>query len=116
MMELLTAARVRSANFFKLLAACYICKIAGCQLSHTDQCYDLRTLLESDTAIMAAITAYATGKDVSKANARLKELSLLPVEVRNRAVSFFIFFTDVISYVEWLRRSSAVFAPSKCSL
>ncbi len=102
MMELLTAARVRSANFARLLAACYICEVAGCQLGQHIHS-PLRSLDESNQVITAALTAYQSGVGIGVANDNLKRLSLLPVEVHfeiyvHRICGVFIFYC----YVEWL--------------
>ncbi len=67
MMELLTAARVRSANFARLLAACYICEVAGCQLGQHIHS-PLRSLDESNQVITAALTAYQSGVGIGVAN------------------------------------------------
>ncbi len=87
MMELLIAARNKSANFSRLTMPCYICKKRGCEL-HDHQSGELRSCAENDRIIDSALSDLLAGK-LSKARQSLREYSLLPTLVSELFACFF---------------------------
>lgn len=81
MMELLTCARVRSANFKELEKACYVCTRKGSELSALNIEDPLRSEDTTETIIQRAFDAFRSEDGVVGAWKELQSHSLLPVKV-----------------------------------
>jgi hypothetical protein len=82
MIELLTIARMRSANFSRLKEPCWICPVAGSQL---DQLHGLpqtlRSMQQSDAIIDRALGLLQSRGGTTSALGILRDHSLLAVRV-----------------------------------